>query len=71
MSVDASFFVHDGEVTVLVDYIERDILSDEFHRLYFPLYLDRISAIDFFVLAETHSIARYLLFIYHLLDIAP
>ena len=52
MRIDARIFVDDREVIVLIDDIEWHILRFECHILYFPLYLDHIASVYFFIFVE-------------------
>ena len=70
MRFDTCFFVNDGEVIILEYDFERNILSDEGHLIDSPADLYDISSIYLFVFGKMSSIAGYLSFFYHLLEIA-
>jgi hypothetical protein len=70
MRIDACLFVDDGEVIILEDYLEWYILCYECHLIDSPANLDNITTIYFFVFGKMSSIAGYLPFFYHLLEIA-
>lgn len=71
MSIDTGIFIDDSKIFILKHDIKWNIFCNELHGFYFPLYLNYVSSVDFFIFCKVPTIGGYLTIFNHLLDIAP